>query len=515
MIRFCLALASVAFWPQLPPPIFSLLLLVGALLALAYPRLRWVWPLLFGWVVGCSFGQWQLAHRLPSTLEGQTLAVVGTVVGLSAQHGDFCRFELAVERWPRPGWFTPRRLRLNWYQCEKLPLPGQRWQLQLRLKRPHGYRNPGTWDRELQLLSAGIDATGYVYAVQSARQLGESRLRGRWDRWRWQVAEKQRQLLPAETAALVNALLLGDRRYLSDAQWQRLRNSGTLHLFVVSGLHIGMVALMLYRLLITLGRLLPAVRLHRRQWLAVVGALAVSLIYAWLAGFALPTQRAWIMVAVMLVGWISWQQRSAADRLGLAAALVLVLDPLAVRSAGFWLSFSAAAIILYAFFDSRRYGWWRGLLRAQWAALLGVGPCLLWVFHQLPLLAPLLNLVAIPLVTLLLLPLLLLGLVSDGVGLGPSVMQIGGAVMAGFDQALQWVEPYLWQWPARGAGLLALLCAGMGALLLLGPRLLPGRWLGWLMLLPLLWPRQSMLQPGEYAVTVLDVGQGSAVLVET
>ncbi|WP_210396330.1 DNA internalization-related competence protein ComEC/Rec2 [Motiliproteus sediminis] len=516
MIRFCLALASVAFWPALPAPSVTVVLLFMALLLRLHPYGRPLWPLLLGLVWGIGWGQWQLAHRLPVELEGQTLSVAVTVVGLPLSRDDYCRFDAHVDHWPQPAASAPRLLRLSWYQCQRLPLPGERWQFDLRLKRPHGYRNPAGPDRDLSLLSAGIDATGYVYRADVDAYRGQARLQGRWDRWRWQLAD-QLLSLDSERGALLAALLLGDRRGLSQAQWQRLRDTGTLHLFVVSGMHIGLVALLVYGAMVRIGRLQPRLRLHYRQQTALVSALLVAGLYAALSGWGLPAQRAWVMVAVLLYGWVSWRSRSNAQRLWMAATAVLLLDPLALRSAGFWLSFAAAGCLLYAFGGrgGAKTSPLQSMLWAQWAAFLGIGPWLLLAFHQLSLWSPLINLIAIPLVTLLLLPLALLALLAYLLGMGVEPLSWVGVAMGWFDMALAQAGALAYLWTPGGVSLPGVLLASLGSLLMLAPRALPGRWLGVVLWMPLLWPAADTPAPASARLTVFDVGQGSAVLVET
>jgi competence protein ComEC len=181
------------------------------------------------------------------------------------------------------------------------------------------------------------------------------------------------------------------------------------HLISISGLHITMVASMVLLLVLHLWRRsemlvlkLPAIRA------ATLCALMVALAYAALSGFAVPAQRTVYMLAVVAVAlWSGWAVRSTAV-LAAAAALVVVLDPMAVIAPGFWLSFGAVAVIMLAG-GSRigRPGWFRAWAQTQWAVTLALVPFLLAMFQQVSLVSPIANAFAIPLVSLIVVPLAL------------------------------------------------------------------------------------------------------------
>ena len=160
---------------------------------------------------------------------------------------------------------------------------------------------------------------------------------------------------------VIVALAIGDQQAIPPDQWQVFTRTRVNHLMSISGLHITMVASMLFLLVLRLWRRsetlvlnLPAVRA------AIVCGLVVALSYAALSGFAVPAQRTVYMLAVVAVAlWSGWTASSTAV-LAAAAALVVVLDPMAVISPGFWLSFGAVAVIMFAG-GSRigRQGWFR------------------------------------------------------------------------------------------------------------------------------------------------------------
>lgn len=527
MIRFCLALASVAFWPDLPAPIWLLVALVFVLITGAISRLRSLLPFVLGVAWGLASGHWLLLHQLPENGQGVDLLAVGTVVGLPERRGDRCRFDLALDQliYPRAQEqprLTPRKLRLTWYRCVAAPEPAQRWQLQVRLKRPHGFVNPGGFDYPLYLFSNGIDASGYVRAGRHDSQplrLDDARITGQIDRWRAEQLELLRQQqIPSQIQALLAALLVGDKRGLDEPAWQTLRETGTAHLFVISGLHIGMLASLCFGLVYGVGRLRPQWRYRHRITAAALSAILGSGAYALLSGWGVPSQRAWVMVCVVMLSLIGFRVMTPAQRLWLAATAVLLLEPLAVRLPGFWLSFAACAALIYAFSGHLgKVGFIRQLLWAQIAIGIGLTPWLLFLFQQWPPLSPLINIIAIPLVTLLvpaaLVAMLLLNIwptVAAGVLLGLAQLLEWGW------QALTWVQPLLAPIPTTGpAPLWAVLLALFGAMLLLLPRAVTGRWIGLILWLPLLLPLPNTPEKGAFNLTLLDVGQGLSVLVQT
>ena len=527
MIRFCVALASVAFWPDLPAPIWLLAMLIVFLLLNTVDLLRPLLPVVLGLWWGIASGHWLLLHQLPEDWQGVDLIAVGTVVGLPEQRGDSCRFDLALDQLINttsgkdPFW-QPRRLRLTWYRCLQLPEPSERWQLSVRLKRPHGFVNPGGFNYPLHLFSQGIDASGYIRNGRqdsAPQQLDDAVLTGQIDRWRaGQLKALQRLPLSPQVQSLLAALLVGDKRGLDDATWQTLRDTGTAHLFVISGLHIGMLASVCFGLVYAVGRLFPEIRYRYRVNAAAICAILGAGGYALLSGWGIPSQRAWIMVCAVMLSMIGFRQMTPTQRLWLAATAVLLIEPLAVRQPGFWLSFMACAVLIYAFagvLEKRRYV--RPLLWAQVAIAIGLTPGLLFLFYQWPPLAPLINIVAIPLVTLLL-PIALVAMLSMSVWslLATTLFSVLAQLLEWGWQALVWsqqlVSPLAMMAPTP---LWAVVMALVGAMLLLLPRAVAGRWMGALMWLPLLFPQTTGIEKGALKLTMLDVGQGLAVLVET
>lgn len=469
---------------------------------------------------------------LPADLEGRNLTVTGVVADIVQPRAHGARFLFDIEQMHLAGrrLASPGRVRLGLYRHRgRLPhalAAGQRWRFVVRLKRPHGYSNPGGFDYEGWLFQHRIRATGYVRVNDALQYLGEARGVGyALQRVRGHLKRALMSALPGgPQRGVILALAIGDRAEIDAAHWTVLMRTGTNHLLAISGLHVGLVA----GLAFWLGRWLWSRRAAALLWLpapkaAALIALLAGTLYAGLAGFSLPTQRAVIMLAVAVLA-VWWQRRSSASHtLMLALLAVLVYDPLAVMAPGLWLSFGAVGLIIYAMTGrlARPRGW-RAWLRVQAWLGLGLLPLLLGLFQRASLIAPLANLFAVPFVGLLIVPLSLAGTVMlliwpwagqhllwGASGLVGLLWQ-GLALLAAFPLA-QWsgAAPGAWA-PGLIMGL-ALLGVGV----LLAPRGLPARWLGAVLLLPLLLPLADRPPPGEARFTLLDVGQGLAAVVET
>ncbi len=399
-------------------------------------------------------------------------------------------------------------------------LQGWQGRWQAKLKPLHSQASAGAFDFEAWGLSKGLRLQA------SAR--GQVEWLSQHSSWRGRLAEDLQQRLDAEQPAatsgkaLLRALLLADRRGLQDQHWQRLQASGLAHLVAISGLHLGLVfAWSLAVAAWLLSRLPPPWRpLNRWPWQSALALLA-ALGYVQLAGWGLPATRAWLMLAAVVVSyWLPWQL-SAWSRLMLALLLILLSWPAAPLGVDFWLSAWAVLILLWVL--GNRVGsepWWRQAWRSQWALSVAMLPLLVGSFAQFSLIALPLNLLAVPLLGIVLLPAALLAWLLYWLSpeWGGELLGVVAWGLEGLWQGLGWTL----QWGGYGhwqgqPGWLALSLAMLGGLLLVAPAgLLPWRPWAWLLWLPLLWPRVSHpLQEGEWQATVLDVGQGNAVVVRT
>ncbi|MDZ7750242.1 MAG: DNA internalization-related competence protein ComEC/Rec2 [Gammaproteobacteria bacterium] len=499
------------------PPLVAVIILL-AVLALPPPR-RWL-PLFF--VAGLLWC-WlrldaQLGNALPGDLDGRDLPARVTVTGLPEARGRLVRFVARVESEdPARPWRG--RVRLSWYAGAREVKTGDRWRLVVRLKRPRGFANPGIFDYERWLFTRGILATGYVRSRERPLLLLERGSGGLHNLRAGLAARMGAVLAEGERGGMVVALGVGLREGIDGDEWAVLRRSGTAHLMAISGLHVGLVAVLAYGLGGFLWR--RSAGLCRRQpapRAAALAAVAAALAYALLAGFALPTQRAFIMVLALAGGALLGRRWPASSRLAVAALAVLLLDPFAVLGPGFWLSFGAVALILLgmgARVGVARRPWWRWG-RVHLLVGLGLAPITAGAFGLAPLVSPLANLVAVPWVSVLVVPLTLLGVAC--LGLWPA---LGGLLLEGARLMLVVLWPLLdglaglgWELPGTLPPL-AITAAVAGVVLLFAPRGLAGRWLGLVWLLPLLLAPHSVPREGEVQVTVLDVGQGLAAVVRT
>ncbi|MEQ8290081.1 MAG: DNA internalization-related competence protein ComEC/Rec2 [Gammaproteobacteria bacterium] len=478
-----------------------------------------------GWMV--LSGHLMLKDSLPVALEQRDILVQGKVISMPEVFERYQRFRFRITHISLPGAQLPPFVdipgqldtRLNWYNSSVEVMPGQTWQMVVRLKRPHGFMNPGGFDYEAWLLRKGIRALGYVRSNDEPTLLQPAQ-DAYVERLRFYLAQQIKKLVLPEYQGLVLALSLGDRSQLTSPQRTLFQQTGTSHLIAISGLHLGLVASMVYWLVRlgwsccnTLTRIIPAPRA------AIVFAFVSALVYALLAGFSLPTQRALIMIAVVLGSVMLARPVAVSHSLCLAALLVLLLDPLSFQSSGFWLSFCAVAAILYLLQGrTASAGSLRRWFKLQVALSLLLGPLLIICFNQLPVYSVAANVVSIPLVGLVIVPLLLLAM--PGLFLEPAFSEVLYRVVVYLIDMLWWFLEWLQSLPVHtlavpGSGFSAWLCAFIGILILFMPRGLPARWLGIVWLLPLAFPQLLQPKPSEFRLTLLDVGQGLAALVQT
>ncbi|HHH43625.1 MAG TPA: DNA internalization-related competence protein ComEC/Rec2 [Gammaproteobacteria bacterium] len=460
--------------------------------------------------------------QLPLRLEGRDVLVRGTVQGLpEALRQQRLRFRFLVEQVETRGDWQALSLpvRVTWYRNAQTVQPGERWQFRLRLRRPRGFANPGGFDYRRWLLAQGIQATAYVRRASTARRLSQ-RSGQPLEQLRQRVsAHLQRLPVPESERALLRALAVGDRSGMTARQWQVLRTTGTSHLLAISGLHVGMVAGLMFFVCRKGWSLLGNLERWPAPRVAAAGAVSAALLYALLAGFQVPAQRALIMISLWMLARM-WNGSVDPWRVwAIALLLVLCLDPFAVTDAGFWLSFTAVAVLIRLTHGYRgQAGRIRHWSTIQFGLLLGLAPLQWLLFQQLSLSAPVANLVAIPWISLTVVPLLLFGLL-----LLPVATLVGDCLLelSAHSLSLLWwllercaaLPAGLWQPPSVAHGWMLL--SALGVLVLLLPRALRLAPLGGLLLLPLGCLQPARPQPGDLWFTLLDVGQGLAAVAET
>jgi len=508
--------------PNLPPRWLDIALMPGALILLMRPRWRLAGCVLLGFAWCALRADVALDARLPHELEGSDLRVVGVVDGLPKKREDATRFVLQIENAEFEGKAIALhgRARLSWYGE---PPDGfetcSRWQLQLRLKRPRGLVNRGGFDSERQALERGIAAVGYVRDAPSNRRIGErafcvDRLRETLSRG---IAER---VADPHDAALLQAFAIGDTRGLDEEDWDVARANGIPHLIAISGFHVGVAAAFGALLIRLLWWLWPRFGLRVAFPVAQApAALATAVLYGVLAGGSLPTVRTVAMIAVVALTRFGRRSSGGAHSLALALLAILLFDPLATLAPGFWLSFVGVAFLMLCL--TRGHGllaFLRELGVGQLVMTVSLLPLSVWFFGEASPVGALSNLIAVPLISFVIVPLCLLGIL-ELLAWPPLATPL--LVLAGWIAHAQWwLLEWMATWPGAHAylpevALWTLLLATLGAFWMCLPRGVPARWLGALLFLPLLLANRPPPPRGAFEAIVIDVGQGLSVFVRT
>jgi competence protein ComEC len=462
------------------------------------------------------FASFRLADQLPKHLEGIDIPVKGTIRDLPEQNEKVVRFNFSIAESAVP---LPDTVRLSWYNVEHPVKAGQHWSFTIKLKRPHGTLNPGAFDYERWLFTEGIGATGSVRSQPKAVLLTRDSAWRNVSIWRQAITDLLTQALPdSKNLGLIKALTLGDGSSISQAQWDIFRSTGTTHLFVISGSHIGLIAGLVYLLTLKFWARTGLLRWSPQKVAAGI-ALIFGVLYSALAGFTVPTQRAMIMLAIAMAAISLQRNNRPLHTLTLAMLAILIVDPLAILAVGFWLSFLAVALIVYTISARLKTpGNILGTLKINWATSVGLSPLLLMFFQQISLISPVANFVAVPVIGFLIVPLALVATI-----ILPISSTLARPLFWAVDTVLQGLIGLLVQLANLPLSTLthtapspwALAFAVPAVLLLLAPTGMPARSLSLILLLPLVFTKTQPPKTGHINMTVLDVGQGLAVAVQT
>lgn len=517
LIAFVFAVGSYLPWAlPLVLPAWSLLLMVAVGTGLAFTG-RGV--LMIACLAGFGYGQLAVLatqhHQLPLQPQSIDLRVEGQVVDLPDVEPNRQRFLFEIDHIEPLGSapleeVEPRLVRLSWYYGERVQ-PGQTWTFEVRLRRPRGLANPGGFDYRRWLLSQGIDATGYVRDVIAS----EPAPAGGVDGWR----SRQRRAIQDEAdlsySHFIAALGIGDRSGIAAEEWQLFQRTGVIHLMVISGLHVGFAAWLGYWLAALLLR--PLILLHSgwsAQDLAWTGAIVAAVGYALCAGLSLPTLRAALMVTVLAVSRLLRLEWSVWTVLAVALALIALWQPTAPLAEGFWMSFGAVVVLVAAFQGRRRGRRWLELGMAQLALFVGFSAIPLVFGKPVPLIAPVVNLVAVPFTGLLVVPAVLAGLVLEPLSatLSQWCWQLADFALHLLHQGLNWADslplPLIKATELPLSAGLAMLASGLALVAL------PLRWPLRLLLALAFLPLLLDLNPRPFLqMRVFDVGQGTAILL--
>jgi len=513
--------------PALPP--WWVMAAALAIAAVAWARGQGIERVLAAFCLGAALcglhAAYALSIQLPGAMERGDFVVRGQIVGLPVHEPQRTALLFRVagdDAVAAP--LRGRLLRLSWYDDRRDGTDlrrydlhaGSDWMFTTRLRAPRGLRNPGWFDGEKRAVAQRVAAVGYVRSAEPVVRIEAGR---GVDRWRERVATRIDTVVARDSARYVRALAIGDTRGLGDLDWEALRATGLTHLVAISGFHVGMVggffalvATGVWWCLPWWGRWLP------RPQAAAMVALLASTVYAAVAGWELPTVRTVLMIGVVVVARLARRHLRIADALAYAAIAVVLVDPMSVLSAGFWLSFAGVAWLVWCLPDARELSKLRGLLASQWVATIGLLPLTVILFGQASLAGPVANLVAIPWWSLVVVPLALVGTGLEAIHSGAGDWAWRSAAWA-FDLSwplFEWLAASpisLWWLPEPHW--LALPLALLAAFWMLLPRGVPGKWLAALLWLPLLWPDRQLPRDGEVELVVFDVGQGLSVLIRT
>ncbi|MEO8385528.1 MAG: DNA internalization-related competence protein ComEC/Rec2 [Betaproteobacteria bacterium] len=484
---------------------------------------------------GFGWAHWRAENRmadsLPHDSEVKDIEVIGAIASLPQLTERGTRFEFEIEKvLPDAKGETavvPSHISLTWYTETNrktadvtLPpaiAPGERWHLTVRLKRPHGTMNPHGYDFEAWALERNIRATGYIRIKGVNSKLSDNAAGFMYQIDRMRLALRTRMLAALKDdpyRGVLIALAIGEQSAIPAEQWKVFWRTGTGHLMSISGLHITMVASLLYWLAFRIWARVPALslRLPAQRAAALAGAVA-ALTYALIAGFSVPTQRTFFMLAAIAVALWFGRGMSASRILAWAVLAVLLLDPWAGLAPGFWLSFGCVAMIFYVTaLRSGKVGAVASAVKTQIAVTLGLLPVTLVLFQEVSIISPIANAFAIPVVSLIVVPITLIGALLPF----DFILQLAHLVMSWCYAALAFLSELpnaVWQShaPAAWTAILAMI----GVVWLLLPRGAAMRWVGAVAMLPMFLVLPPSPKPGELWVTLLDVGQGLATVVRT
>ncbi|MGP9767573.1 DNA internalization-related competence protein ComEC/Rec2 [Halomonas sp. AOP13-D3-9] len=491
--------------------------LVAALLVMVWRPRSGRWLLIGAWVFIGVQSEW--GSRLPAGLSGEDITVEATV--LTAQPlGNATRLLLSVDKChsavnsqARPSCSALSKVRITAYSDERFK-PGEAWQMTLRLRPPSGFANPDTFNYAQWLWREGIHATGYLRQEPAPVRLSSADPSLR----QLALGFLARQPLEGRTKRWLAALTLGDSEQLTQDDWSLLNATGTTHLVVISGLHVGLVASFALLLAKLAARVATPTHWRMRTWpwwLAAVACVG----YATLAGMAPPAMRAMVMTLIGL--WVLSGRHAPGpwQAWWLALALVLIVDPLALWRPGMWLSFVAVAWLILIWQGRQRpkgvKGWCWALVRSQLLLAPLMAAAVLVAFGRVAPAAPLINLVAVPWVSSVMVPAALLGwLLSPIPGVGEALWWLFEQALDVFHLLLALAVQHwpLWEpdrpltYPLAFALLLLSLCWGL-------PAVLPGLRLSATALVLVLpwWSLPSSIPPNTLRVSVYDVGQGQLI----
>ncbi len=525
MIKFCLSLLAGAyalhFTSFASPDVLFPLAAIGAAIALLAGGCRSAAGFLVGLILFAAHAQIVIASRLPARYEGDSMLTVLQVVDFPRRTGNSISF---LAR-PLNDRRIPSRLRISWYEAPDRPAIGDTWQFEVRLRRPRGTSNPGVFDYEAWLFRQRIGATGYIVSGPRNHRLAPaagdpaSRLRQQIVRRIGDVIEDE------QTAAVIAAISVGARHGITPEQWLRYSRSGTSHLMAISGLHVGLAASAAWLVAAALCALLRCRGHHLKvAWMA---SIVTAGCYASLSGFAVPAQRATLMLLLLAMAILLSREPRPMTILAAACCLVTFLDPLATLAPGFQLSFAAVLLLLWfarrravAVPRSRIVRWLAGgvqLAAVQVFLLFGLAPLTVGNFSRVSLVAPAVNFLAVLVFSVVTVQFALGGVLLDGAlaRAGDAALRIAAASIDILHRLIDFALAVPFGAVDTAASAVGSVSLGVILAWVALPRGWPGRHVAVLGMLALLSVRVEGPPRGCVDARMLDVGQGLAVVVRT
>lgn len=516
MKSFCIGVLAgslLSLFLPIVPPIFTVFIVIPLILLLPASA-RLVGLGLLAYMLSLSWQVQQHQHSHQQLIAGD--GVVRGVISDTVQHfAEYSQFRLHLDEGVATG--SSIQLTLGHYAGDSVSKavaaklkPGQRWQWQVRLRPVTGLANPGGANREAQALIEGVVAQGSIADAASAQLLSEQySLRQRL------IDKIELSLLPLKSADVLRALISGERQF-NDELWQGLKNSGLAHLMAISGLHIGLVfgfSLLLARVL-----WLPLRWQTLTRPVSLLLALGMAAAYAWLSGFAIPSQRALLALALLVATLLLQRRFSYSGYWLLLVTALLLWQPFYLLSKSFWLSVLAMAAILWLLWRTPLSATtWRQKITAffsfhlQLTLIMSVVSLLF--FSGSSTLALLSNLVFVPFTSLLAIPLLMFATLFTLIGLPFSAL-LWRFTDNVFTPLLLWLEycsqanSWLSAPDISAVAVITLVVSSLALMLHRSKLALSFAVVSGLGLLLPWW------QQGFWQLHVIDVGQGLAVLLQ-
>lgn len=479
----------------------------------------------FAWTLWCahSIASWSLNKEW----EGKPLIASGMISSLprQARFGTQFEFHLQSLTCENVTQSINTNIRLTWPNQKYIQPPalyaGDAWQLVVKLKRVHGVQSPGAYDYEAWAFQKRLRATGVVQMGNQNKLISVANYQYELMRLRQILQNKILVYAPHSlTSPWLLALILGERNGIATEDWQVLRNTGTNHLMAIGGLHIGILVAIVYFITNWLWRRSEKLLLMLPAHFASVGAaFLLAIIYGFLSGFSLPAQRAMLMLAVYFFTVVMNKKINLWNAWSLAMFFVLLMHPLAVLETSFWLSFVTIALIIYGMsYRLSPTGFWWKHGRVQWVIALGLIPLSLALFQESTLISFIANTIAIPWLAFAILPFCFLSVIFLVCSpmLASIFLWFADKSLAGLWLILAKLSHiHIASWSLAMPNMLFFILMMLGVLLLLLPGGVQGKGLGAVWILPVLLYQPDQPLTGEYWVSVLDVGQGLSVVVQT